>query len=139
MKLVFIMIQRIQSIYLFVVSILTGTTFAFFNDEWINKEYFGILGMTIGSCILSIIVIFLFNKRGFQIRLNRLNVLLNLSIIGLLTYRLLNIPGGVQFPEKGIELIIPVGMAVLAIVFLFFANRAIKKDDRLVKSVDRIR
>ncbi|APD08103.1 hypothetical protein UJ101_02605 [Flavobacteriaceae bacterium UJ101] len=133
------MIQRIQSIYLFIVSLLTGTTFGFFNDEWINEEYFGILGMIIGSCILAIIVIFLFRKRGFQIKLNRLNVLLNLSIIGLLTYRLLNIPGGINFPEKGIELIIPIVIAVLAIVFLFLANKAIKKDDELVKSVDRIR
>ncbi|MFV0237791.1 MAG: DUF4293 family protein [Flavobacteriales bacterium] len=133
------MIQRVQSVYLLIVSILTGTVFGFFNDKWINEQYFGILGMVVGSCILALIVFFLFNKRDFQMRLNQLNILLNLSIIGLLTYRLLTISGGIKFPEKGIELIMPVGISVLAIVFLFLANRAIKKDDQLVKSVDRIR
>ncbi len=133
------MIQRIQSIYLFIVSILTGTTSVYFNDEWINNEFFGILGMFSGSCLLAFIVIFLFKKRGFQIKLNRLNILLNLSIIGLLIYRLLNVSGGIKFPEKGIELILPIVIAVFAVVFLFIANKAIKKDDQLVKSVDRIR
>ena len=139
MKFNFNMIQRIQSIYLFIVSILTGTTFGFFNDEWLIEKYFGIFTLFIGSFILAMIVLFLFKKRGFQIKLNQLNVLLNLSIIGLLTYRLLNVPGGINIPEKGIELIIPISIALLAIVFLFLANRAIKKDDQLVKSVDRIR
>lgn len=133
------MVQRIQSVYLFLVSLITGTTFVFLNDEWINDHFFELVGTFIGSCLLALVVIFLFKKRGFQIKLNRLNVLLNLSIIGLSVYHLLNIPGGFEFPEKGIELIVPIVIAVLAIVFLFLANRAIKKDDRLVKSVDRIR
>ncbi|MEM8927237.1 MAG: DUF4293 family protein, partial [Bacteroidota bacterium] len=37
--------------------------------------------------------------------------------------------------EKGIGMLIP----VFSIVFLVLANRAIKKDEDLVKSVDRLR
>ncbi|MFV0530814.1 MAG: DUF4293 domain-containing protein [Flavobacteriales bacterium] len=133
------MIQRIQSIYLLIVSILIGATFAYFNDEWIKNKFFEISGIFIGSCLLAFVTLFLFKKRGFQIKLNQLNILLNVSIIGLSTYHLLNLPGGFEFPEKGIELVFPIITALLAIVFLFTANRAIKKDDQLVKSVDRIR
>ncbi|MEM8763780.1 MAG: DUF4293 family protein, partial [Bacteroidota bacterium] len=38
-------------------------------------------------------------------------------------------------PDKGIGMLIP----VFSIVFLALANRAIKKDEDLVKSVDRLR
>lgn len=56
-------------------------------------------------------------------------------LVGILIYWLLNLSGGIQIPEKGIEPIFP----LIAIVCLFIANMYIKKDERLVKSVDRLR
>ena len=50
-------------------------------------------------------------------------------------YRLLNLPGAFENAEKGIGLILP----VISIVLLVLANKAIKKDEALVKSVDRLR
>jgi hypothetical protein len=40
-----------------------------------------------------------------------------------------------QISEKGIGMLIP----VLSIVFLVLANKAVKKDEALVKSADRLR
>ena len=50
-------------------------------------------------------------------------------------YWSLSIPGEMEISEKGIGMFIP----VLSIVFLVLANKAIKKDEDLVKSVDRLR
>jgi len=46
-----------------------------------------------------------------------------------------NLSGEMQVSEKGIGLLIP----IFTIVFVALANKAIKKDEELVKSVDRLR
>jgi ABC-type polysaccharide transport system permease subunit len=66
----------------------------------------------------------------------RLNILLNLILLGLFVYRSLNLSGETSFvSEKGIGMFLP----IIAIVLLVLANKAIKKDEDLVKSVDRLR
>ena len=55
--------------------------------------------------------------------------------MGVVSYWLLKLSGGIQFPEKGIE---PV-FVLLSIFCLVMANIYIRKDERLVKSVDRLR
>ena len=70
-----------------------------------------------------------------QIRLNNLNIFLNILLIGYLAYGLSNLPGGFSDSEKGIGLLIP----FISIALLFIANRFITKDEKLVKSVDRFR
>ena len=67
--------------------------------------------------------------------LGRLNIILNLILLGLFVFRSLNISGETDVSEKGIGMLIP----VLSIVLLALANKAIKKDEDLVKSVDRLR
>jgi hypothetical protein len=60
----------------------------------------------------------------------------NLILLGLFVYRSLNISGEtVLVSEKGIGMFLPIG----AIVLLVLANKYIKKDEDLVKSVDRLR
>ena len=49
--------------------------------------------------------------------------------------RIFRLSGETVVSEKGIGMLIP----VFSIVFLVLANRAIKKDEDLVKSVDRLR
>ena len=99
------------------------------------KDNFPILAAFLVVAVLAIIAIFLFKKRQHQFVLNRLNLLLNLFLLGFFVYRSLNLSGGAQVSEKGIGMLIP----VFSIVFLVLANRAIKKDEDLVKSVDRLR
>lgn len=136
------MIQRIQTVYLFlafaVTGILllfvplwttnTGKPFFFMQDQ----IYTVLLGLT---TMLSIISIISFKKRQNQFVLNRLNIILNLILLGLFVYRSLNLSGEAEVSEKGIGMFMP----IVAIVLLVLANKAIKKDEDLVKSVDRLR
>ena len=48
---------------------------------------------------------------------------------------MLNSPGESFISEKGVGVFAP----VLSIVFLFMANKAIRRDEKLVKSADRLR
>ena len=136
------MIQRIQTVYLFLAFAATGilmlfvplwTTaagkpFFFMQDQ----VYTVLLGLT---TMLSIISIISFKKRQNQFVLNRLNIILNLILLGLFVYRSLNLSGEAEVSEKGIGMFMP----IVAIVLLVLANKAIKKDEDLVKSVDRLR
>lgn len=88
------------------------------------------------STTLSLLSIISFKKRQNQFVIGRLNIILNLILLGLFVYRSLNLSGeAVAVSEKGIGMFLP----IVAIVFLVLANKAIKKDEDLVKSVDRLR
>lgn len=136
------MIQRIQTLYLFIV-FLTSGIFPFIANLWETEAqevvyassdyaYSLLFG---GSALLAIISIFLFKKRQNQFVLNRLNTILNLILLGLFVFRSLNLSGETIVSVKGIGMILP----IISIVFLAAANKAIKKDENLVKSADRIR
>ena len=106
-----------------------GKEFHFMNDSF----YTVLFGL---STTLTLISIMYFKKRQHQFVLNRLTIILNLILLGLFVYRSLNLSGeAVQVSEKGIGMFLP----IVAIVFLALANRAIKKDEDLVKSADRLR
>jgi len=136
------MIQRIQSIYLVVVGLLglivpflaylwldaEGNEFFAQNELWISIAFYAVAA-------LAFLSIFLYKNRQNQFVVNRLNMILNLFLLGFFVYRSLNLSGETLVSEKGIGMLIP----VFSIVFLVLANRAIKKDEDLVKSVDRLR
>ena len=136
------MIQRIQSFYLLIVAILAGILPFFFN-LWINidgVEVFADHEMIISIAfyiitVLAIWSIVQFKNRKTQFVINRLNMILNVFLLGFFVYRSLNLSGEALVSEKGIGMLIP----VFSIIFLVLANRAIKKDEDLVKSVDRLR
>jgi len=136
------MIQRIQSVFLLVVALL-GALLPIWMNLWINAEGNEVFAQTemvamisfYVSAALAIIAILLFKNRQNQFVVNRLNIILNLFLLGFFVYRSLNLSGETLVSEKGIGMLIP----VFSIVFLVLANRAIKKDEDLVKSVDRLR
>ncbi|MFV8361124.1 DUF4293 domain-containing protein [Flavobacterium sp. LS1P3] len=137
------MIQRIQTIYLLLAFIVTGILL-FFIPLWTMKGgkdfyfmqsqvYTIILGLSTTLTLLSIVS---YKKRQNQFVIGRLNIILNLILLGLFVYRSLNLSGETPaVSEKGIGMFLP----VVAIVLLVLANKAIKKDEDLVKSVDRLR
>lgn len=135
------MIQRRQSIYLFLASLVSGISVWVTNlwkstSEWIQAQDDSVvLLLFIISSFLSLVAIFLFKNRVLQMRLGSLNILLNILLIGYLIYCLSTLPGGFSNSEKGIGLFVP----FVSIVLLWIANRYIKKDEELVKSVDRFR
>lgn len=136
------MLQRIQTVYLLFAAIISaGLIFVF--HLWTTKEgieffakndilYFGLF---LGSAFLSLISIFIFKNRKSQFMLGRLNIILNFILLGLFVYQSLNVSGETNVSEKGIGMLLP----IFSIVFLVLANKAIKKDEDLVKSVDRLR
>ncbi|WP_426064701.1 DUF4293 family protein [Flavobacterium sp. DSP2-3-1] len=137
------MIQRIQTIYLLLAFVVTGILL-FFIPLWTmsdSKEYYFmqsqvytiLLGL---STTLSLLSIVSYKKRQNQFVIGRLNIILNLILLGLFVYRSLNLSGETPaVSEKGIGMFLP----VVAVVLLVLANKAIKKDEDLVKSVDRLR
>jgi hypothetical protein len=137
------MIQRIQTIYLFLAFVMTGIL-PFLFPLWTmndgqdyffmqNQVYVILLGL---STTLTVVSVVSYKKRQNQFVIGRLNIILNLILLGLFVYRSLNVSGEtVLVSEKGIGMFLP----IVAIVLLVLANKAIKKDEDLVKSVDRLR
>lgn len=135
------MIQRKQSIYLLLATLLS--VFAIFfgklwvsDNTWVRPKEDVILGLWFFIlAILPFVAIFLFKNRKLQIQITNLVIGLNILLIGYLSFVLSNLPGGLMDSEKGVGLLVPFG----SIVLLIIANRLIRKDEKLVKSVDRFR
>ena len=129
------MIQRIQTIFLLIVVIAQVVL----HFQGLDVELFGsiyiVASLSLVSFLLAIVSISSYKKRVRQILLNNINIFINVLLTGLLIYWLLNLSGGISFPEKGIELAFP----PISLFCLFIANIYIRKDEKLVKSVDRIR
>jgi hypothetical protein len=143
------MLQRIQTIYLILTSAVSGGLIFVFSLWNTLKEQIFVLNlffsellmlrvipiMFITSAVLSFVTIFLFKDRKLQFVLGRIIILINLFLLALLIYLSLTLPGETSVSEKGIGMFLP----ILAILLLVLANKAIKKDEDLVKSVDRLR
>mgnify|MGYP000491469537 CR=1 FL=1 len=143
------MIQRVQTVYLLMASIISGVLILVFNLwETIEKSIFAldlfksesnllklIPLLFLVSAILAFVAIFIFKNRKLQFVIGRFTILINLILLGLLIYVSLTLPGEASVSEKGIGMFIP----ILAILLLVLANKAIKKDEDLVKSADRLR
>lgn len=137
------MIQRKQSIYLFLAGLIS-MLFAINFDKLIDISLDFLSDPSKGDTIFSLAFFFsaavsffsilMFNNRKLQMTLGWVNVILNILLIGSFIFSLLNLPGE-ENSEKGIWAIVP----LITIVLLSIANRLIKKDDNLVKSVDRFR
>ena len=131
------MIQRIQTIYLLIASIAFALLsfkipFWSLNDEFMyaqndNKLYL----LLITLFVFSLIGVFLFKKRTVQMKLLRLSILIEFLVVVrlFLTFKELNTP----LDAKVFFLLMS------AFVALLLAYRGVKKDENLVRSVDRIR
>lgn len=136
------MIQRIQSLYIVVVILLNGVL-SFYLPLWITSENAEIYALSqpvaislfLLSVLISLITLFSFKKRKRQFVLGRINIILNFVLVGVFAYWTLSLPGEMDISEKGIGMLLP----IISIVFIALANKAIKKDEDLVKSVDRLR
>ena len=129
------MLQRIQTVWIFLA--VLGAVFLNITaqDFDVLGAYLTINASTVILILFGVLSIFSFKNRKRQILLNNISIIINALLIGLLAYWLLNLSGGISIPEKGIEPVFP----FLSIVCLLLANMYIRKDERLVKSVDRLR
>ncbi|HEY1010008.1 MAG TPA: DUF4293 domain-containing protein [Daejeonella sp.] len=155
------MIQRIQSIWLFFATASIFSLFLFpylrvldetgfakdimvtgiyqnINGQQVQTEPF--LSLTIATVILGLIpfvVIFLYKDRKKQVLYSYLTVVLIIGFSFWIIQRAKGIIGNVELqPENyGIGLMLP----SFAILFIILAIRGMKRDDRLIKSADRLR
>ena len=151
------MIQRIQTIYLLLSIICLGLVFAFpfatypigentfefnvfgFEVEGSNQIKFPFYASVALSIGLSLFTIAQFKKRTLQLKLGRFNYLTILITLALSFINVRTIED--LFPEMEIQINFGIGLflPVASLAFLFLANRAIKNDEKLIKSIDRIR
>ncbi len=146
------MIQRIQTLYLLIVGILISQVFVFpfltffskdkmvdFNALTISTgEYLFPLAILFGVIILiALVTIFCYKKRMLQARLTVVNTFLLLSSMGLTAYLAWEMSKSLSGYDihYNFTCIFP----LIAIVFNFLALRAIRKDEALVRSANRIR
>ena len=143
------MIQRIQSVFLLLSSVISGGfIFVFSLWEYLEKKVFAPELFFKASILLKIIpvlfflaaigalvTVFLFKNRKLQFVIGRLLILIHLFLLGVLVYVSLTLPGEVSISEKGIGMFLP----IVALLLVVLANKAIKKDEDLVKSADRLR
>lgn len=159
------MIQRIQTIYLFVAAIALALVLFFpiwtadtlpeikpikhlvldatqlntsIDENSQSSSTIYIAAIALLGAINALFTIFQFKKRKLQIKLGMLNILL---ISGLIASMVLAINKGQQYvgttakEQFGIAMFLP----AIALICTLLANRAIKKDEALVRSVDRLR
>ncbi|MDR2691882.1 MAG: DUF4293 domain-containing protein [Dysgonamonadaceae bacterium] len=121
------MIQRVQSVYLFIVFLLAAVMFFLPATETGVEIRWFFCGFT-GIAALGII--FLYKKRKFQMAASLLLGLLFLLFFAI-HFPILQF----EFSVSCFFLFIP----LIAAGFAFAACHAVKKDEKLVRSLDRLR
>lgn len=157
------MIQRIQSVYLFLASLVLILTFFFPIAEFIGIKdslilyIFKVESLVPGSeniydlmfvmpllAIVSLVIlfslatIFMYKNRHGQLKVIRFLMLLIAAMIGvvfLYYYDILEVASGAvpNFVQVGAF------APLLSLVFLFLAYKGVMKDDKLIRSADRLR
>jgi len=162
------MIQRLQSVFLLSAAILGIVIFLFpiatflsdvayfkfficsvrdysrqpFGDEAAQAMQFPMIYTTILAVlqltivVLAFITIFKFRNRSLQIRLNYLNIFLSVLLVGGIFYyaTLLEKQHHIT-PQYGVGGLFP----LVSIILFFLANYYIRKDEKLIRSADRLR
>ncbi len=158
------MIQRIQTLYLALAFIAISLLFAFplaqffsetgtyvFSitglknmvpgepDAFNSKVFLPLIVVAVGIALLALFSIFQYKKRTLQVKLTSGGVFSSIALIMGIFF--LYIP----FIEKKINIVpnyldsIGIYLPLVALVFFVMANRAIKRDEKLVRSADRLR
>lgn len=155
------MIQRIQTVFLFLAAIFAGVLFfspiaAFEHgaevmkltvlgvNNQVDAQYFNaiytlpLLVLTILVVAIPMVTIFMYKKRELQIKLSSLNVFLNAIICGLIfLYYTSNIEKTIA--AEGVAYLFGTYIPLINMVLSILAMRWIKKDIELLRSVDRLR
>lgn len=143
------MIQRIQSVFMLIASLVLGLEFVFpfaasasggagylsdsVYDLFDNNILLSLIAL---GMLLSIVSIFLFKNRKLQTSTNWLTMILCIVIVGASYFFLYQDQSN---DLEGISLGIGSGLPIISLILLFVANRFINKDESLVKSMDRLR
>ena len=138
------MLQRIQSVWLLLAAVFDAITFRFpfYSGDWIKDSIPGTIDLnattTIWLTILAVIVagvsfvnIFLFDNRKLQLRLCYLGIFVTILLL------VLHFLEMAHFTKGSVSLWCLFYFGILA--FYILAARAIWNDQKLIKSMDRLR
>lgn len=147
------MLQRLQSLYLLVAIVPYVLLFFFPIAEYSTQDVvntFSLMGITNGNsnstvpliivvCLLALsclVTIFLFKKRPLQIKITAITLLVHMGFIAAVFYSADFIAN-----KLGTEATYKAGMyiALIPILFIVLAHRAIRKDEKMVNNTDRLR
>lgn len=139
------MIQRIQSVYLLIVTILQAILFFSKQAMFINAE--GVetplriasswsMAIFIGiTALLALFTIFLYRNRTAQLRLVAFNTILLVLLQGVVIYSLVNTNNIYHEIVPSLNAIFPIVSAVIS----YLAVRGIKKDEEKIRALNRLR
>jgi len=137
------MIQRIQTVYLFLAA-LSAILFIVIPfgqvktdtgvETWHIYQVMPIMIVAIITALSSLVTVFLFGNRKLQLKFALLDMFFGIVLLGLFLYGVTQ-HIGIQHYVFGIGAIFP----LLVLLFLFLARIAINKDEKLVRSMDRLR
>ncbi|MFT4533882.1 MAG: hypothetical protein ACJA1A_000074 [Saprospiraceae bacterium] len=145
------MIQRIQSIFLLLASITFFLQFVFnfatsdkTSPGFLSDKLYNVLdnpvllGLTILGGAIALFSIFLFRNRPLQLRLSYLVIVICILLPIVAFLLIYNEPTGLS---KGVEINdgLAIYLPVIGLITTIFATRFINKDNKLVKSMDRLR
>lgn len=85
--------------------------------------------------LVALVSIFLFKNRGLQMRLALLTIVLSILLFVVAGLLVMTEQQGTAEYEESFGVALP----ILALIFGILANRFIQKDDKLVRSMDRLR
>ena len=138
------MLQRIQSIWLLLAAGFNAITFRFpfYTGDWIKDNFLAVIDLnanttiwfgilTVVNAVLAFITIFLYGDRKKQLRLTYLGTFLTALLLTLYFLELKNFVGG------SIAIWVIFYFAIL--LCYIFAAQGILKDQKLIKSLDRLR
>jgi len=141
------MIQRIQTLWLIVVALAAFATYTLTlyvgtTAEGAEKilqlgNDFILVIPIIALGLLAIICLFLFKNRKLQFRLSLLGMFLSIGFIFLEYFRVesFKIDNVIQTGTYQLGALLPIVM----VIFFFLAARGIYRDQKLIKSMDRLR
>ncbi|CAL1520627.1 DUF4293 domain-containing protein [Chitinophaga sp. MM2321] len=146
------MIQRIQSLYLLLAG-GAGVAALFYNmwkaklntgtETYVNaSSNYLLFVLYVIIILLAAICIFLFKKRKVQFRLTIFNILFTVAALAYQYYVVQETAN--KLASGGNSIVsasyLPASfLPILIIIFLFLAARGIFKDEKLIKSLDRLR
>tara|TARA_B110000495_G_C22890244_1_gene519248 strand:+ start:258 stop:656 length:399 start_codon:yes stop_codon:yes gene_type:complete len=132
------MIQRVQTVFLVVMLFLYGVAQVYFTVPKV-LEYSITTSVSCDfalylsfSALLVLSTILFFKKRKIQLLLNRIQLFLHLMTLVILSISFTFWEG---FSSEDLWMLVPSS----SILLLLLANKGIKKDDNLIRSLDRIR
>lgn len=145
------MIQRIQSLWLFLAA-LAAAGLLYFNlytyhtlenavdtsRQFKANDQYGLFVLAILLIILPLVNIFLFKNRKRQKGLAMLGIVVAIGFIALMIMEITNLRDTTPPPSSGSYGVGAI-MPILSIVFMFLALSGIRKDEKMLKSLDRLR